>query len=176
MKQILLDQFTSNHTLMRVLETACANESYLKQGQNFGRDLLFKAHLESNTGLWLVIIETPIGNISIKELEHNHIIIKSIDIKEITNSYIVDYSRAQDLKQLKTKLADDQIFSNILIESFGNRSLAEVFVVLFQNFRKELKEYQSKYRFLWDAFGIHNAQSLANLITERSLKLSHSRF
>jgi len=64
-------EMKTNPVLRSVLETAYRNELYLDQGQNFGSEVLFKAKINDDSGLWVVDLETLVGNLRVEEIGEN---------------------------------------------------------------------------------------------------------
>jgi len=157
---LVMAEIKSNSVLRSVLETAYKNEIYLYQGQNFGPDLLFRAKIDDDSGLWVVDIETLVGNLRVGELGENFFLISSCNILGLEKQYLCNFSSSEEIRLLKQALLQDEVCLNVVIDSFENRSLAELFPIMFRNFKQELKNYQKKYSFLWEATGHKNARSL----------------
>lgn len=159
----IIQEYRSNEVLKRLLKTAYQTEIDLKEGQSFGDELLYQAWINPKTGFWNVVFKTSIGDIYCNELEEN---IQSIEIitfdnnSEEPNYYSCEIGDFKSLKKLQQKLEFNPIISQIKIDSFNNKSAAEVFVFLLRRFRKELLDYQKTFAFLWEGTGFNNALDL----------------
>jgi len=157
---LAINEMKTNSVLRSVLETAYKNEIYLECGQNFGPDVLFKARIDDDSGFWIIDLETRAGNLRIEEKGQNLCLICSQNNLGSEKKYLCNFSDIKEIKILKRDLLRDEVCSNVFIDSFENRSLAEIFPIMFRNFKQELKNYQRKFSFLWEATGHKNARKL----------------
>lgn len=157
---LVMAEMKTNPVLRSVLETAYRNELYLDQGQNFGSEVLFKAKINDDSGLWVVDLETLVGNLRVEEIGENLYLISTKNKFDLEKKYLCNFSSTEEIKTLKRDLLQDEVCMNVVIDSFENRSLAEIFPIMFRNFKQELKNYQKKFGFLWEATGHKNARTL----------------
>lgn len=180
----LLKIYSTDPLIRKFILTAEDRENKLLEGIPLVQgEVLFKAFINQETGLWEACIEVKHGKVTytaydpesyhinvtttlnfdyVKEKEND---LSDYEIEEIqricSNTLDIDLRDLVSLKKAKKIFENDIVMKNIQLNNPTLDSASRLVIWHIRAYRKVLTNYQRDFKFLWEDTGFHSGKALA---------------
>lgn len=157
---IIFDKYKQSPALMQQLELAYLFEDSYRKGIEFNSSIKLFAKIYDDQGHWEIDFICQDGNLSIKQLDQNHVHFKSYFAGELELDMIINLRQVKDLKELKNELVEKSFLNSLISIENQGRSFAEMIIFAIQEYRKIFNDYNKTNAFLWQNTGFDCAYEL----------------